>query len=111
MAVKYKEYVKKMYEEHKELFDKFDGAHAAYVLDRAKGQDEFNEVGKDVLRVVEDWERKLCRTMEKGKNSSYSHRLADKFREELRKRYAKFDFIGVKIKKPAEFTLPKINFS
>ena len=109
MAVKYKEYVKKMYDEAKDLFDRFDGIHASYVLDKYAHQDEFNEIGKDIIRVVEDWERKLCRTMEKGNHSGYSNKLADKFREEIRKRYSKLDFIGVTIKKAPDFTLKKIN--
>ena len=111
MAVKYKSYVKKMYTEQSELFDAIEEAHAEYQLDKKKHQDNFNEQGKEVLRVVEEWENRLCNQMEKGKNSTYSHRLADKFRQEIRVRFPLIDFIGVKVSsKPLE-QIPKIVFS
>jgi|GEM_PF-244698 hypothetical protein len=108
MAVKYKSYVKKMYQEHQELFDEFDGVHAAYVLNKAVNQKEYNDKGKEVIRVVEEWENRLCSRMEKGKNSTYSHRLADKFKEELRLRYSLIDFIGVEVKAPATKPVPPV---
>jgi len=111
MAVKYKNYLKEMYIKHSELFDSFETIHAAYVLDKATHQAEFNRQGQEVLRVVEDWENRLCNQMEKGKHSSFSHRLADKFREELRIRFPMIDFVGAKIKPAADFVIPRINLS
>lgn len=109
-----------MYDEHEELFSDFDKVHAEYVLDKSAHQAEYNKQGREVMRVVEEWESKLCSRMEKGKHSSFSHRLADKFKEELRVRYPKIDFIGVEIKKPAKkkpapkqdiFSIPQIKFN
>jgi uncharacterized coiled-coil DUF342 family protein len=111
MAIKYKDYLKQMYEEHQELFDSFDKVHAEYVLDKSAHQQEYNEKGREVMRVVEEWESRLCSRMEKGKHSSFSHRLADKFKEELRVRYPKIDFIGVEISKPDNFSFPRIDLS
>lgn len=111
MAVKYKDYLNKMYKEHKELFDDFESVHAEYGLDKRKYQAKFNEQGKEALRIVEEWENKLCRQMEKGKNSAYSARLAEKFRAELRTRFPLIDFVGVTIKPADDFTIPRITFS
>ncbi len=106
MAVKYKNYIKKMYTEYQELFDEFDGIHATYTLDKPGNQAKYNTKGKEIMKVVEEWENRLCSKMEKGKNSTFSHRLADKFKEELRIRYPLIDFIGVTIQKPTRPPLP-----
>jgi hypothetical protein len=112
MAPKFKAYLKEMYDAHKELFDDFEEIHAKYTLEKSKWQHEFNEEGKSVIRVVEEWENKLCTRMEKGKHSGFSHRLADKFRAELRVRFPMIDFIGVTVKKSTpDFEIPRINFS
>jgi 23S rRNA pseudoU1915 N3-methylase RlmH len=121
MTVKYKDYVKQMYDEYNKLFSDFDKVHAKYVLDKAENQDEYNKKGREVMHVVEEWESRLCSRMEKGKHSSFSHRLADKFKEELRHRFSMIDFIGVEIKKPNQqvapkkvaddFSLPQIKFN
>ncbi len=108
MAVKYKDYLKNMYSKHQKLFDEFDGVHAAYTLDKANNQSEYNSKGLEVMRVVEEWEGRLCKQMEKGKNSTYSHRLADKFKQELRLRFPLIDFIGVEIKSPATKQAPPV---
>lgn len=58
---------------------------------------EFNITGKQVLKIVEDAERKLCGKMEGGGYASYSGNLADKFRGEVRKALKYIDFVGVDI--------------
>ena len=55
---------------------------------------QFNIIGKQVLRIVEDAERKLCGKMESGGYSTYSANLADKFRGEVRKSLKYIDFVG-----------------
>jgi hypothetical protein len=120
MTLKYQKYLQEMYDSNQELFADFDDIHAKYILNRAKFQDEYNESGKQVMRVVEEWENKLCSRMEKGKNSSFSHRLADKFRSQLRVRFPLIDFIGVTTRRTTpsppsnkdqeDFDIPKIKF-
>lgn len=108
MAVKYKAYLQKMYTEHQDLFDRFEDIHHQYQMDKLKFQEEFNSQGIGVMRVVEEWENRLCKQMEKGKNSTYSLHLADKFRAELRVRFPLIDFVGVTTKsspKPAITTI------
>jgi hypothetical protein len=45
------------------------------------------------------WERKLCSGMEKGNNSVYSNKLADKFWNEVRAYFPNIDQVGLKIRK------------
>ena len=58
---------------------------------------KFNEIGKQVLKIVEDAERKLCGKMEGGKYGTYSANLAEKFRDHVRKSLKYIDFVGVEI--------------
>ncbi len=96
---KYKQYYQKMIDENKDLFFKFLNIHDKFKADKLKWSDQFNEVGRDVMDVIRDWERRLCSAMGKGQYSSYSHRLADKFKDEVRKDYELIDLVGVKVKK------------
>lgn len=116
MAPKFKAYLTEMYAEHKQLFDNFEKIHANYALNKTRWQQEFNEEGRAVMRIVEEWENKLCTRMEKGKYSNYSHKLGDKFRQELRTRFPLIDFVGITITKSPrqeteEFKLTEIKFS
>ena len=58
---------------------------------------EFHIVGKQVLHLVEDAERRLCGKMEGGGYGNYSKNLADKFRDLVRKSLKYIDFVGVEI--------------
>jgi len=95
--VKYKEYFLRMCQENKQEFAKFQTVHHAYALDKATHQDEYNSRGAAIVGIIRDWESRLCSTMEKGKNSTYSARLSEKFWDEVRKLFPLIDFVGVKI--------------
>lgn len=95
---KYKEYYQKMVDENKKLFNEFMDIHDQYSKNPGANQDEFNRVGRDVLDVVRDFERRLCCGMSKS-YGQYSYRLADKFKEVIKKDFPLFDMIGVKVKK------------
>jgi len=97
MAVKYKQYYQKMVKENQKLFDNFKEVHDKFKQDRPKWSDEYNEVGRDVVDVMRDWERRLCSAMGKGQFSQYSYRLADKFKDAVRKDFELIDLVGVKI--------------
>lgn len=103
---KYQEYFKRMLETNKELFDKFAKVHADYGLDEEKNQEEFNKVGAEVLRVVCEWENKLCSQSEKAGFSSYTGNLAEKFQAEIKNHFPLIDYVGIVVKK---FTLKKIS--
>ena len=96
--VKYKEYFKKMCEENKKVFDDFLFIHNLYKENKKANQVIFNELGMAVRRIIEDWDRRLCNTMEKGNNASYSARLSEKFWGEVRTLFPLIDFVGATIR-------------
>ncbi len=93
---KFKEYYERMYEAHKEQFDAFQIIHDGYQMDRPAWSEQFHGEGMKLMEVIKDWERRLCLQMEKGKNSSYSAKLAEKFMEEVKKHYPLVMRIGVR---------------
>ncbi len=96
--VKYKEYFKRMCEENKKIFDEFLFIHNLYKENKKANQVIFNEQGATVRRIIEDWDRRLCNTMEKGNNATYSARLSEKFWGEVRTIFPLIDFVGATIK-------------
>lgn len=93
----YQKFVQLMLSENKELFDNFTGVHDAYVLNPAVNQGRFNAIGKDVVEVIREYERKLCGNMNSGAYGAFSQNLSQKFWDEIRKIYKKIDFVGAKI--------------
>lgn len=87
-----------MTEQNEQLFNTFEKIHAEYILDPKTYEAKFHTVGRDVVDTIRFWERKLCSGMERGNNSVYSNRLADKFWEEVRARFSHIDMVGVKSK-------------
>jgi len=83
--------------ENLKIFGEFQDIHDKYVLNPDVWQVKFNEVGKEAVSVIRDWERKLCRQSEKGQYGKYSATLADKFWDLARKDFPKIDFVGVTI--------------
>lgn len=105
---KFKEYVLKMYEAEKAAFAEFEKLHDKYNLDQDRWQEEFNKEGEKILKIIVEWEGRLCRTSEKAGYSSYTGGLAEKFRAEIKKRFTMIDWIGVTSKKEPDFFLKKI---
>ena len=95
MAVKYKEYFQYMLKNNEELFGDFEKLHAEYEKSPEKMQKKFNEEGKKVMRVIREWEDKLCRASESSGYGTYSGKLAEKFQDEARKKFPKIDSIGL----------------
>lgn len=98
---KYRDYFRKMLDEHKDQFEAFAEIHAKYQLDQQKWQAEYNEIGKPIQDIIREWEQKLCGHSEKGKYAQFSSKLAEKFQEEVKAFFPLVDFIGVKVKGPA----------
>jgi len=94
---KYQKYFQQMLEENKELFDQFKRIHDKYLQDDVKYQDEFNEIGKDVVEVIRKYELMLCSKSEGGQYCKYASTLADKFWTEVRRVYPRIDFVGAQI--------------
>jgi len=103
---KYKEYFNRMVEENKEAFDKFTQIHFEYSTDEDKYQEKFNKEGEEILKIIHEWEDKLCSHSEKAGFGTYTGNLAEKYQEEVRSYFPLIDHIGI-IVKPA-FSLKKI---
>jgi hypothetical protein len=97
MAPKYASLIKEMYQKQTELFGQFDDLHAQYELDQRKYQQDFNNLGEKVMEVLRFYERQLCGKSERSGMGVYSEKLAEKFWQEIKKRYALIDFVGAKI--------------
>lgn len=95
--IKFKEYFQKMCDENKVVFDEFEFIHDLYKQNRKANQVVFNEQGMIIRKIVEDWDRKLCGRMERGKNAAYSQKLSEKFWGEVRIRFSMIDFVGASI--------------
>jgi hypothetical protein len=94
---RYQEYYQKMIDENGEIFKKFFDVHDRYVMNPQITQDEFNSVGREIVEIIHDYERRLCGNSEKGQYARFSAKLAEKFWGEARKDFPKIDFVGVKI--------------
>ncbi|KKU25235.1 MAG: hypothetical protein UX88_C0005G0029 [Candidatus Woesebacteria bacterium GW2011_GWC2_47_16] len=105
---KYKEYVERMLQTEEALFQEFKEIHAKYSSDQDKFQEEFNLVGEKVLRVVREWENKLCRQSEKAGFGNYTAGLAEKFQAEVKKFFPLIDHVGIIIEEKPPFNLKRI---
>lgn len=86
-----------MMDENKELFDNFKCVHDAYVLNPQANQARFNDIGRDVVDVIREYERKLCGNMNSGAYGAFSQNLSQKFWDEIRKVFRKIDFVGATV--------------
>ena len=91
----FKKTIDEMVAKNPELFAKFLKVHEAYKKDQDKHKAEFDELGKPVLRLIEDAENRLCSKMEGAGRGKFSANLAEKFRDEIRKRFPLIDLVGV----------------
>lgn len=110
---KYKEYFDKMVKANKDLFDKFANVHTDYGIDNDTYQEEFNKEGEKVLKLVHEWENRLCSHSEKAGYSNYTGNLAEKFQQEVKNHFPLIDHIGIIVKKSlpikSGFSLKKIS--
>lgn len=93
---KSQQYFQDMMENHKDLFDAFKVVHDNYVIESKKYQNQLNELGDEVLKIVRRYENMLCSTSEGGKYGKFSNKTADKFWEYIRGAFSKIDAIGLK---------------
>jgi hypothetical protein len=95
---KYQKYFQEMFDRNAEVFEKFSDVHSKYITDPDKWQDLFNEEGKKAVTIIREWERRLCQHSERGQYGKFSSNLAEKFWGEVRIRFPKIDFVGVKLR-------------
>lgn len=94
---KFKQAFEEMVIKYQKEFDEFRIIHDKYVRDNDKFKAEFDRIGKPILRIVQEKENWLCGKMEGSGYGSYSSKLADKFRQEVRKAFPMIDLVGVEI--------------
>lgn len=92
---KYQQYYQKMWDENKEVLSGFIEIHDKFKSDRKKYSKEFNEKGKAVREIMESWDQRLCKQMEKGNNGVFSSKVSEKFWNEVKKDYPLIEFVGV----------------
>ncbi len=93
---KYKKFYELMTAENQKLFDEFQPIHDGFVENNDQWAEQFHRVGRDVMDVMRDWERRLCSGMERGTNAVYSHQVSDKFWQEIKKRFSHIEMVGLK---------------
>jgi hypothetical protein len=112
-VTKYKETVQKMVSENSVLFTNFKNIHDRYGLHLDTNlQEEFNTIGKEVMKVIREYENKLCGRSESNGYASYSGNLAQKFMDEIRKLFPHIDRVGIIVTKKAvvdSFAIPNIS--
>jgi hypothetical protein len=104
---KFKEYFQRMIDSNKEAFASFRIIHDEYALNPDINQEKYNKEGKEIIKIIKEWESKLCHQQEKT-YSQYAGKLAEKFWDEIRKEYPMIDHIGIIVRK---FNLKKIKLS
>jgi len=109
MTTKYKEYFDRMITSHKREFDEFRALHDEYALNPRHLQEKYNKEGEKILAIIRLWENKLCMQSEKGGYGAYTPKLAEKFKDEIRKVFPQIDQIGIIIQKTQKSV--KKNFS
>ena len=103
---KYKEYFDKMVSENKDAFSDFTNIHFEYSTNEDKFQEKFNKEGEAILKIIHEWEDRLCKSSEGAGFGTFTGKLAEKFQEEVRSHYPLIDHIGI-IVAPA-FSLKRI---
>lgn len=93
---KYKQYFNDMVEQHQAMFESFKVVHDGYKQDPKTWSTRFHEEGREVVAVIREWERRLCSGMERGKNSVYSAKLAEKFWAEVKGYLSHIEKVGVR---------------
>lgn len=104
---KFKDYYNRMVADNKPAFDKFTSLHFEYSTDQEKFQDEFNHEGEAILKIIHEWEDKLCSQSEKAGFGSFTGNLAEKFQDEVRSHFPLIDHVGI-ISTKSGFSLKKL---
>lgn len=100
-----------MLNENRALFDDFQNMHDRYALDMANLQEEFNTLGKQVMKVIRDYENKLCNRSEGNGYAAFTGNLAQKFMDEVRGLFPHIDRVGIIVRKSSDnsISIPKLS--
>jgi hypothetical protein len=95
---KFEKFYQLMEEQNQALFDQFQVVHDQFLADKSN-EENFHQVGRDVLDVIRDWERRLCSGMERGQFAGYSSKLSEKFWSKVKERFSLIEEVGLKTSK------------
>ena len=76
-----------MIETHADLFAKFQTVHDNYAKNSKEFEETFNQLGQDVLRVIQRYDSLLCSKSEAGKYGKFSNKLSEKYWEAVRAKF------------------------
>lgn len=94
-----------MVSENKDAFNQFTKIHFEYSIDQDKSQEEFNIEGEKILKIIHEWEDRLCKHSEGAGFGNYTGGLAEKFQAEIKSHFPLIDHVGIVVNK---FSLKKI---
>lgn len=97
-----------MVSENKDAFNRFTQVHFDYSTDPDLHQDKFNKEGEIILKIIHQWEDKLCSQSEKAGFGSFTGNLAEKFQDEVKSHFPLIDHVGIVVNK---FSLKKIKLN
>jgi len=109
MATKFQDYFERMIETQKEMFDSFAVIHQQYSQDPDKYQDLYNKEGIKILKIIHEWETKLCSQSEKAGYGYATEKLSEKFMQLIRQKFPLIDYIGIISKKEPKFGIKRIS--
>ena len=92
---KYQEYYQRMIDNNQKLFNSFRELHDNYALNPGDLQEKFNQEGERILKIIREWEQKLCLQSEKGGYGTFTSNLAEKFQAEVRRHFPEITKIGL----------------
>jgi hypothetical protein len=88
-----------MLQENKDDFDRFTKIHFEYSMNQEKNQEEFNHEGERIVKIIREWEDRLCKTSEKAGYGTFTGNLAEKFQAEVKSHFPLIDHVGIIVKK------------
>ena len=92
---KYQQYYQEMWDANKATLENFLILHDKFKSNRKQYTKEFNTDGKAVREIMEEWDKRLCTQMERGKNGVFSSKVSEKFWNEVKKDFPLIEFVGV----------------
>lgn len=95
MAVKYKQTLKQLFEEEKDLFTHFKLIHDNFLKNAKMYETDFNTIGSKVMLKFKQAEDNLCSKTEKGRYSNFSNQLSEKYWQEIKKYFPAIDRVKV----------------
>lgn len=98
---RYKVIFEELWDKNKEMFQQFFILNNEYAdpKKRQSLENDFQNLGKKVQKILQEGENDLCSYMEKGNNRVFSTKVSEKYWDEIRKYFRFIDQVGVVTKR------------